>query len=440
MNKYGSSPKSVSSYPKPLKINMPAYLLFSKRIGLAMSTTSFLHNAFNIQGIVLEKTVYEGNSIIFHVSLKDKNLKCFSCKSPHVVKKGGAFRKLSNGRIGKKKSFIEIFSHRLQCKKCGKTKQASLPFSFRYKSYTRSFASQVLDLSKEMTMLAVSKYLGVSWKIIKEIQKNRLLRKYSRPNLKNISEIGIDEICIGKGHRYMTVVIDLATGIVVYMSEGKSADSLIAFWKRLKRAKARIKAVAMDMGRAYISSVTKNLPKAKIIFDHFHVVKLLNEKVSSFRRAYFNQIENFEEKKLLKGIRWLLLKNPENLDEQKGEKERLAKALEINKPLSTVYYMKESFKMFWSQESKSKASQYLKNWVKEAEISGIPMLKKFGYQMLALRFGLLSYYDYKISTGPLEGTNNKIKNIQRSAYGYRDKEFFMLKVYASHESKYKLVG
>lgn len=405
-----------------------------------MSTISFLQNAFNIQGVALKKTTYKGNTITFQVSLNDKFLKCSCCKSSNVIKKGGSYRNLSNGKIGKKESFVSVFSHRLQCKDCGLTKQASIPFSWRYKSYTRSFASQALGLSKEMTMLAVSKYLGVSWKIIKEIHKNHLLRKYSRPNLKDISEIGIDEICIGKGHRYMTVVIDLSTGIVVYMNEGKSAESLTAFWKRLKRAKACIKAVAIDMGRAYISAVNKNLPKAKIVFDHFHVVKLLNEKVSNFRRAYFNKIENIEKRALLKGTRWLLLKNPENLDEKKGERERLKKALEINKPLAIVYYMKEKFKTFWSQNNKTEAYEFLKDWVQEAEVSGILMLKKFGYQMLGLRSGLLSYYDYKISTGPLEATNNKIKNIQRSAYGYRDKEFFKLKVYASHKSKYKLVG
>jgi len=406
----------------------------------AMSTTSFLHNAFNIQGISLEKTTYEGNAIIFHVRLNDHILKCSSCKSANVIKKGGSYRRLSNGKVGRKESFIKVFSHRLQCKYCGLTKQVLLPFSFKHKSYTRSFAAQVLDLSKEMTMSAVAKYLGTSWKVVKEIQKNRLLRKYSRPNLKNISEIGIDEICIGKGHKYMTVVIDLATGVVIYMNEGKSADSLKAFWKRLKRAKASIKAVAMDMGRAYISAVRKNLPKAKIVFDHFHVVKLLNEKVSSFRRAYFNQIENIQDKAFLKGTRWLLLKNPKNLDEKKGEVKRLEMALKMNKPLATVYYMKEAFKMFWSQKNKVEASAFLKEWVKEAEESKISMLKKFGHQMLSLRSGLLSYYDYRISTGPLEATNNKIKNIQRAAYGYRDKEFFKLKVYASHESKYKLVG
>ncbi len=315
-----------------------------------------------------------------------------------------------------------------------------LPFVKKWASYTRAVALEVLDLSRAMTLQDVANYLGLSWRAVKEIQKEHLSRRYRNPDIKKLKNIGIDEICIGKGHRYMTVVVDLDSGRVVYMNEGKGGDSLQAFWKRLKRANVLIDAVAIDMGPAYHASVLEHQPQATIVFDHFHVIKLFNEKLTAFRRDLYNSLPEDSQKETLKGVRWLLLKNPENLREDKDEHKRLEEALEMNSPLATVYYMKEELRQIWKQSSKEDAESALKSWAKKAEASSIRMLKKFGYMLLSKRSGILAYYDSFLSSGPVEAINNKIKTIQRQAYGFRDKEFFRLKVFASHEAKFKLVG
>jgi transposase len=291
-----------------------------------------------------------------------------------------------------------------------------------------------------MTLKDVADFLGMDWRAVKEIQKKNLRIKYKRPCLKGVTNIGIDEICIGKGHRYTTVVIDLDTGRVIFMGDGKDGACLLPFWKRLKRAKTEIRAVAIDMGPAYIAAVKEHQPQATIVFDHFHVVKLMNDKISAFRRDLYNRLTSEEQRAALKGSRWLLLKNPENLNDERDESKRLMEALRINGPLATVYYMKEELRQLWKQGSKEQAEELLVSWAKKAEASGIQMLKKFGYMLLARKSGILAYYDNRLSTGPVEAFNNKIKTIQRQAYGYRDQEFFRLKVYASHELKYKLVG
>ena len=194
------------------------------------------------------------------------------------------------------------------------------------------------------------------------------------------------------------------------------------------------------MSPAYIAAVIDNLPKAAIVFDHFHVIKMYNEKLSDFRRALYNQLEKTSEKEVLKGTRWLLMKNPENLNTEKDEHNRLNQALELNQPLATAYYLKEDLRQFWKQGTKAKAKQHLLHWVVKAESTKIPMLKKFAKTLRAHMFGLLSFFDYSISTGPLEGTNNKIKTLQKQAYGFRDLLFFKLKILALHESKYALIG
>lgn len=134
------------------------------------------------------------------------------------------------------------------------------------------------------------------------------------------------------------------------------------------------------------------------------------------------------------------MKNPENLIADKKEQEHLQQALEINKPLAIAYYMKEELRQIWNQPTKSDANDQLTNWVAKARNSAIKMLIKFAKTLSAHRTGILSYYDNRISTGPLEGTNNKIKTLQRQSYGFRDKEFFKLKIMAIHHAEYVLIG
>ena len=249
--------------------------------------------------------------------------------------------------------------------------------------------------------------------MIKEIQKRDLIRRFSRPCLKNVQRIAIDEISVRKGHRYLTVVLDMDTGAVIFVGDGKGGDALDPFWKRLRRARAKVKAVAMDMSPAYISAVLDHLPKAAIVFDHFHVIKLFNDKLSDLRRDLYRETKESLQKEVLKGTRWLLLKNPENLDPEKKEKERLAEALKLNEPLSCAYYLKEDLRQIWLQPSKETAERVFTDWIKRAQATGIKMLKKFADTLASYKSGILAYYDYRISSGPLEGTNNKIKTMKR---------------------------
>jgi transposase len=290
-----------------------------------------------------------------------------------------------------------------------------------------------------MTILDVARHLGVGWDIVKDIQKRDLSRRYAKPKLKNLRQIAIDEISVAKGHRYLTVVLDLESGAVVFVGDGKGADALKPFWKRLRRCKADIKAVAIDMSPAYHHAVFTHLPRATIVYDHFHVIKLFNDKLSKLRRWLYHRA-NGDEKKVLKGSRWLLLKAPANLDPQRNELSRLEEALKLNKPLALAYYLKEDLRQFWEQPDKTFATTFLNDWTRRARASDVNMLRQMAKTLDAHRDGLLAYYDYRISTGPLEGTNNKIKTLKRQAYGFRDLEFFKLKILAIHEAKYALVG
>ncbi len=329
--------------------------------------------------------------------------------------------------------------HRVHCLECDTLRRARLPFAEPRRRYTRSFARYALELCRHMTIKDVARHLGVSWDVIKDIQKKHLKKHYAKPKLKHLTQIAIDEISIGKGHRYLTVVLDLGSGAVVFVGEGKGTDALTHFWKRLQCSGAKIEAVAMDMSPAYMAAVKKHLPKAWIVYDRFHVMKMYNDKLSDLRRELFREATDKLQKKVLKGSRWLLLKNPENLDPEK-ETDRLDEILDLNQPLATTYYMREELRQLWDHPDVMEAKVALESWCDRAEASGIRMLKAMAKTIMLHRWGIYAHYEYPISTGPLEGTNNKIKTMQRQAYGFRDQEFFMLKIYALHETRYALVG
>jgi len=313
-------------------------------------------------------------------------------------------------------------------------------FADERRSYTKGFERYVLELSRRMTIQDVARHLQVGWDVVKDIQKRSLSRRFKNIKLKHLRQLAIDEISIGRGHRYLTVVLDLLSGAVVFVGDGKGSDALKPFWKRLKCARAKIEAVAIDMSPAYIHAVLTNLPKAVLVFDHFHIIKLFNEKLSNLRRDLYREATEKLHKNVLKGTRWLLLKNPENLDATRDESKRLHEALTLNQPLATAYYMKEDRRQVWEQQDKQEAQRILDGWIRRAENCGIRMLKKFAQTLAAHRNQILNFYDYRISTGPLEGTNTKIRVLQHQAYGFRDAEFFKLKIYALHETRHQLVG
>jgi transposase len=402
-------------------------------------STSLLYHAFGIKGYKYVSSHYESGCITFRICEKKKEVCCSVCGSRHVIRRGRVERRIRSLPIGRKPVWIVLPVQRVYCFACDLLRQIRVRFSDPRRSYTRAFERYALELSRHMTLQDTARHLGVSWDVIKEIQKAYLKVRFDRPSLKTLKYLAIDEISIGRGHRYLTVVMDLTTGATVFVGDGKGAEALEPFWKRLKHSRAMIKAVAIDMSPAYISAVTEHLPKAAIVFDHFHVIKLYNDRLSDLRRRLYHEANTLE-KQVIKGTRWLLLKNPENLDESRNESQRLLKALEINQPLAVAYYMKEDLRQLWSQKNKKVAESFLDNWIARALSSKIRMLIKFAHTLAAHRSGILAYYDYPISTGPLEGTNNKIKTMKRQAYGFRDLEFFKLKIMAIHTAKYALVG
>jgi transposase len=403
-------------------------------------STSLLYHAFGLRGYRYVRQDFHDGRVIVHIEQPRERLRCSHCGSAEVSAQGGPVRTVRTLPIGSKPVLLQLKVPRVFCFECGLVRQVKLGFADPKKHYTRAFERYVLELSRHMTIQDVAEHLQVGWDTVKDIQARSLQRRFGTPQLHKLRQIAIDEIAIGRGHRYLTVVLNLLSGAVVFVGDGQGADALGPFWRRLRRARARIAAVATDMSKAYIRAVRDHLPRAVHVFDHFHVIKLFNDKLSALRRQLYGQLCSAEDRKILKGTRWLLLKNPENLDAERHEVERLQEALRLNAPLATAYYLKEDLRQIWTQANKRTARRVLRDWLARARASGIALLVQMAATLEEYQEGILAYYNYPISTGPLEGTNTKIRVMQRQAYGFRDQAFFKLKILGLHETKHALVG
>lgn len=412
-----------------------------------MSST-LLYQAFGTRDYRVLRTTREDKVITIDVEQDPEQDRCSACRSDNVIRHGTVERTFRTVPLGGKPVDLRLPVPRLGCHDCGLVRQAAVRFADPLRRFTRSFETYALHLLSHMTIQAVAEHLQVGWDAIKTLFKRNLKSRFGKPKLKKLQRIAIDEISIGHGHRYLTVVLDLLSGAVVFIGQGKGADALDPFWKRLKKSHAKIEAVSTDMSPAYTLAVREHLPKAVHVFDRFHIVKLFNDRLSEFRRELQREAEGPLGKKVLKGTRWLILKNSENINLEKGkgpfknttERERLDEALRINQPLAAAYYMKEEFRHFWDQEDLAAATAFLDDWCRRAEASKLSVLIKMANTFQLHKQGLLNYHRCPISSGPLEGLNNKIKTLQRQAYGYRDREFFELRIYSIHLSKYALIG
>jgi transposase len=288
-----------------------------------------------------------------------------------------------------------------------------------------------------MPLRDVAALTGLGWGSVKEIVKADLGKRYESISLKAVKRIAIDEIYIGKKAKFYTLVIDLESGQIIHVAKGRGAESLRKFWRRVRKSKAKIEAAACDMSAAYWAAIVENLPNAALVFDRFHIIKLANEKIDQLRRALWREADILG-RKHFKGSRYLLLTGAEKLSASK--KQQLDEALRFNEPLSCAYYLKEELRLLWQQPTMDAMDDFLCNWVGKAFESGIAQMKTLASTLAAHAQGIINYALFPITSGKIEGINNKIGNLKRAAYGFRDEAFFVLKLYSLHESKLRFSG
>jgi transposase len=394
---------------------------------------------FQLLDIVVK---HEENTLEVHIRRRDGFRRCRHCGSTDFVKRGQLTRRLHTLPVGQyQKVFLVVKLHRLACRHCGRVAVEELPLSEGKRRYTKAFARYVIGLVQRMTIQDIAERLGLSWDVIKDIHK-RWLQKRSQEMWKDLGGIrylAIDEFAAGKGHRYFTVIIDLDKRCPLWIGQGRSQQAVAPFFKMLKDRDIYPLAVAMDMWSAYTQAVMDHFPMAAIVYDRFHIIANANKVLDEIRRLLRRELGPLGAKHL-KGMRWILLKGRENLAGDLRAQQQLERLVQYNEPLYKAYLLKEELRDLFHCKDPQEASARLDNWIAQAHASGVVPLKRFANTLAAHRTGILNYFRYRISTGPLEGLNNKIKVLKRKAYGYRDEAYFKLRVLFIHEAKHVFVG
>lgn len=403
-------------------------------------STSILYHGWGLKDYAYLKTEYSGGAIWFHIEKKPEKLRCAKCKSLNVVRAGKiplqAWRTLP---IGKKQVWLVVHLHRTLCSDCGAIVQEERMVAEPKKHYTHQLVRYVLDLCRKMTIADVADHLDMTWDTIKEILHHDLWIRSKKINWRNLRYIGIDEISFRKGHKYLTVVLDLESGRVLFTAEGKKAEVLAPFFKTIRRSRTKLEAIAMDMSNSYKLAVeTYYRHPVAIVYDRFHVMKLINHELDELRREEVRKALTEEGKKAIKGKRYLLLYGLEKLENDK--RDELAELLRLNQNLFISYVLKEQLRLFWAAPSRDEGEAFLRGWIQQARESGIKHMAKVAKTLEDHWEGLVSYFGHPISTGPLEGVNNSINVLKRKAYGFRDVEFLKLRILFIHECSLKFAN
>ena len=318
---------------------------------------------------------------------------------------------------------------RVQCPDCGVVTEA-LDFVEPRVGYSKRLAAAVAISCRELRSIkSIASQYNLHRQTVKNIDKASLEAELPDPSESSPRLLGVDEFSIKKRHYYGTTVVDLERKTVPWVAQDRCKDSLSGYYQALGPEKCSgIEAVAMDMWRPYEEATREHCPKAKVVYDPFHIIASYSRDVIDKVRVEEFKKAVGEKKEFLKGSRFLLLKNSCNLDCSRGEPARLAEVLRLNKRLSTVYVLKDDLKQLWRYRKEAWARKWFAAWYGRAIRSRIGPLKKFAKKLKTHLSGIFAHCHYWIHTGLLEGVNNKIKVIKRIAFGYRDLDYFFLKI------------
>lgn len=322
---------------------------------------------------------------------------------------------------------LVVPTRKLRCGNCRRVRTEGQSFVSPYRRHTLRFERAVADLCRHLPIKQVADHFGLTWHVVKEIDKQRLEWEVGTPCYDGLRLLAVDEVAVHKGHTYLTTVLDLETGRIVWVGKGRTEATLAGFFDELTQEQRQsIEAVASDMAAGFRNAVEKACPHAALVYDLFHVVAKYSREVVDVVRLQEAKKQDEAGRKLIKGSRYLLLKNATNLPG--SHRKRLRQLLAANESLNTVYVLKDQLKRIWTYKHPAWARKVLDQWCALADASGIPALATFARNLRRHEKGIVNHCRYPIHTGRLEGINNKIKVIKRQAYGFRDDGYFILKI------------
>ncbi len=384
-----------------------------------MRVTTLLKKLLCIKHLVVDDFEIDDGALIIDVRPRWLRLRCSGCGRRCSGYDGLAPRRWRHLDWGGVRVWLRYAPKRVNCDRCGVVVQKVPWAASAATRFTWDFEQQLGFFAQRLDKSAVELMLGIAWRTVGNIVERVVYRRRPANPLKNLREIGVDELSYRKGHRYLTLVTDHATGRIVWAKEGKSADTLKTFFAELgDKGRQRIRTVTIDMSQAYISAVRASLPHAQIIFDRFHVQRLVSDALDETRRDEWRRLTGIdrEEASRVKGLRWPLLKNPWNLTPNQAQ--RLSTLQQDNARLYRAYLLKESFTEILDRRQPNVVKDKLLDWLDWASRSRLPAFVKVARTIRKHLDDIVAYIRHRLTNGVVEGLNNKARLLTRRAYGF----------------------
>lgn len=317
--------------------------------------------------------------------------------------------------------------HRINSKDCNYPYEPLPESILKNHRITEKYAQWIYEKCKTMTYTDLSKETGLSDVFIRKVDKEILSTKIQERELKKFSTIGIDEIQSGHGHTYSHIITDMDNEEVLFVGDGRKSVDLAPFLWAFRHRLKDIEWAVMDMWKGFIKVFTRFCPNVKIIHDHFHITKHLNEAINNLRIIEYKKLAK-QDRGFIKGTKWLLLSRNTSLS--KKQKFKLNALLTVNKKLLKAYLMKEEFRKLWSYKSRAWAIKFWQNWKSKLRWQRLEPFKDFVRLVDNHLDGVMNFYSTPtpVKMGYIEGLNNKVKTLIRRHYGFRDKEYLKMKI------------
>ena len=358
-----------------------------------------------------------------------KKTVCGTCGLVHRTFYDRKTRRIRDLPCADKRIYLEVEIRRVACRRCRKVKQEKLEWLADYPFCTKRFAIYVGRRCRDSSIQDVAKEFHLDWRTVKALEMQYMREMLRRAGMPGPKVIGIDEISVRKGHDYRIVVSDLLRKRPIWFGgKDRSEESMDLFYQGLGPKKSqRIQLAVMDMWKPFRNSTRKNALQAAILFDKFHVMRNLGEALDEIRKREYGRLTG-KKREYIKGQKYTLLSRRENLT-MKG-RAALKKLLKANKRLNTAYLLKESFSQLWEYKNEGWARRFFDNWRAALKWQRLKPYEEFGQMIESHWEGIAAFtqWEEKVSLGFVEGLNNKIRVIQRRAYGLRDGEYLRLKV------------
>ena len=368
---------------------------------------------------------------VLALTRRRKNTACGVCGRWHRSFYDKRVRRIRDLSCGDRRVYLELEVRRVACRNCGKVKREKLAWLADNPLYTKRFAFFVGRRCRASTIKDVAKELHLDWETVKELDKQYMREQLRRTGTPGPKVIGVDEVSIRKGHTYRIVVSDLVRQRPIWFGgKDRSEESLDGFfiWLGPKKNK-HIRLAVMDMWKPFRNSTLKasNAPQANILFDKFHVLRHLGEALDKVRKSEYARLTG-KDRRFIKGQKYALLAHPKNLS--LNGRRTLKTLLAANKRLNIAYLLKESFGQMWSYRRERWAQRFFENWRNSLKWQRLKPYEKFGMMIERHWDGIAAFCrpENKVALGFVEGLNNKIRVIQRRAYGLRDEEYLRLKI------------